>query len=54
MNKDDFNQIVTELLSENKKCQESEAYKNAYVDGVLDFYNIMKKKSEADINECQK
>ena len=39
---EDFNQIVAELLSDNKKNTD-EKYRNAYVDGVLDFFNKMKK-----------
>ena len=38
----DFNQIVTELLQENKMSKLDEKSKGIYIDGVLDFYNKMK------------
>jgi len=38
-----FNEIVTTLLSENKISERSEDYKKVYIDGVLDFYNLMEK-----------
>ena len=42
----DFNKIVTELLEENKVNDRSAEYKGAYVDGVLDFINKIKKEKE--------
>ena len=37
----DINKIMAKLLNSNKKVI-NEEYKNAYCDGVLDFYNKIK------------
>ena len=44
----DINKILTELLRENKRVKDGEIegskeYKEGYVDGVLDFYGVVKK-----------
>ena len=41
----DINKIVAELLGENKKAKANEDYKKAYLDGVFDFFNKMKKEN---------
>lgn len=38
----DINKEMADLLSNNKRAQDEPEYKTGYVDGVLDFYNIMK------------
>lgn len=38
----DLNKIMADLLRENNKCKD-ELYKLAYIDGCLDFYNIINK-----------
>ena len=44
----DFNLIVTQLLNDSKISGRSEDYKKAYIDGVLDFYNKMKREVKND------
>jgi len=39
----DINKILADLLSNNKRAQDDPVYKEGYVDGTLDFYNIVKK-----------
>jgi len=36
-----INDIMNNLLKNNKKYKTDDAYKIAYVDGVLDFFNIV-------------
>ena len=38
-----IDQIVTKLLQDNKKAANDAIYKNAYVDGVLDACNELRK-----------
>jgi len=38
----DINKTMADLLSSNKRAEDDPEYKTGYVDGVLDFYNIMK------------
>ena len=39
----DINKILADLLSTNKRTKDEPVYKEGYVDGTLDFYNIVKK-----------
>jgi len=39
----DINKVMADLLSTNKRAKDEPEYKTGYVDGVLDFYNIVKK-----------
>lgn len=55
----DLNPMVIKILSDNKRANADEKYKSAYIDGVLDLYNelrraealMLAKRQQQQINE---
>ena len=41
----DINKIMADFLAKNQKCSDAN-YKQAYCDGVLDFFNEIKSKDQ--------